>query len=155
MSSSGFVPFPSSNRDENEYGPSNAPLPSFIVPLPSLRVPSHTADPVRVAMVLSPSFFPSYDSRRRPRGAIDFRPMERLHRRSPRQVPLKTYAASGAAAPGNDSVRSRFASASWRCLRPSQMLRTHQIAPSGTATQEMPTNPKPNHLINGYDHAPI
>src|SRR5436309_9392055 len=54
MSSSGLVPFPSSKRDENEYGPSNAPLPSFIVPLPSLRVPSHTADPVRVAIVLSP-----------------------------------------------------------------------------------------------------
>src|SRR5207247_5262374 len=50
MSSSGFVPFPSSKRDENEYGPSNAPLPSFIVPFPCLRVPSHTADPVRVAI---------------------------------------------------------------------------------------------------------
>src|SRR5262249_19057904 len=54
ISSSGFVPFPSSNRDENEYGPSNAPLPSFIVPLPCFSVPSHTADPVRVAIVLTP-----------------------------------------------------------------------------------------------------
>src|SRR5262249_35834842 len=54
MSSSGFVPLPFSNRDKNEKGPSNAPPPSFIVPLPSLRVPSHTADPVLVAIVLPP-----------------------------------------------------------------------------------------------------
>src|SRR5947207_12977672 len=51
MSSSGFVPFPSSKRDENEYGPSKAPLPSFMVPLPCFSVPSQTADPVRVAIV--------------------------------------------------------------------------------------------------------
>src|SRR5262245_44007321 len=51
ISSSGLVPFPSSKRDENEYGPSNAPLPSFIVPLPSLSVPSHTADPVLIAII--------------------------------------------------------------------------------------------------------
>jgi hypothetical protein len=57
MSSSGFVPLPLSNRDKNEKGPSNAPLPSFIVPLPSFSVPSHTADPVRVAIVLSPLLF--------------------------------------------------------------------------------------------------
>src|SRR5213078_4262291 len=56
MSSSGLVPFPSSKRDEKEYGPSNAPLPSFIVPLPCLRVPSQTADPVRVAIALPPLF---------------------------------------------------------------------------------------------------
>jgi hypothetical protein len=49
-SSSGFVPFASSNRDENEYEPSNAPLPSFIVPLPCFKVPSQTADPVRAAI---------------------------------------------------------------------------------------------------------
>src|SRR5215472_1816466 len=54
ISSSGLVPFPSSKRDEKEYGPSNAPLPSFIVPLPCLSVPSQTADPVLVAIVLSP-----------------------------------------------------------------------------------------------------
>src|SRR5262249_25614297 len=51
ISSSGLVPFPSSKRDEKEYGPSNASLPSFIVPLPSLRVPSHIANPVLVAIV--------------------------------------------------------------------------------------------------------
>src|SRR5262249_54281949 len=54
MSSSGFVPLPLSKRDRNENGPSNAPLPSFIFPLPSLSVPSQTADPVRVAIVLPP-----------------------------------------------------------------------------------------------------
>src|SRR5262249_22106776 len=54
ISSSGFVPLASSKRDENEYRPSNAPLPSFIVPLPCFSVPSHTADPVRVAIVLPP-----------------------------------------------------------------------------------------------------
>src|SRR6266545_2739696 len=53
MSSSGFVPFPSSKRDEKEYGPSNAPLPSFMVPLPCFSVPSQTADPVRVAIFSS------------------------------------------------------------------------------------------------------
>src|SRR5262245_51373679 len=42
------------------------------------------------------------------------------------------HAASGVAAPVNGAVLS----ANWRCLRPSQILRTHQIAPSGTATQE-------------------
>src|SRR5438094_7005691 len=62
MSSSGFVPFPSSKRDEKEYGPSNAPLPSFVVPLPCLSVPSQTADPVRVAIVLPPVFVADYDS---------------------------------------------------------------------------------------------
>ena len=40
MSSSGFVPLPLSNRDRNENGPSNAPLPSFIVPLPSQIAPA-------------------------------------------------------------------------------------------------------------------
>jgi hypothetical protein len=49
-----LVAFASSKRDENEYGPSNAPLPSFIVPLPCFSVPSHVADPIRVAIVLSP-----------------------------------------------------------------------------------------------------
>src|SRR5437763_4514682 len=59
------------------------------------------------------------------------------------------HAASGAAAPLNGAAWSRFASASCRCLRPSQMLSTHHIAPIGTATHEMPTSPKPNQRING------
>jgi hypothetical protein len=53
ISSSGFVPPPLSKRDKNEKGPSNAPLPSFIVPLPCFSVPSHTADPVLVAIVFT------------------------------------------------------------------------------------------------------
>src|SRR2546421_6011350 len=72
MSSSGFVPFPSSKRDENEYGPSNAPLPSFMFPLPSFSVPSQTADPVRVAMFYLLLFVANYDSRQTRLGAIDF-----------------------------------------------------------------------------------
>src|SRR4029077_7389311 len=60
-----------------------------------------------------------------------------------------THAGSGAAMSVNGEDRSGFASANWRCLRPSQMLRTHQIAPIGTATQEMPASPKPSHRING------
>jgi hypothetical protein len=35
ISSSGFVPLPSSKREANEYGPVKAPLPSAMVPLPS------------------------------------------------------------------------------------------------------------------------
>src|SRR5213083_2010823 len=62
MSSSGFVPFPSSKRDENEYGPSKAPLPSFMVPLPCFSVPSQTADPVRIAIVYLLDLFADYDS---------------------------------------------------------------------------------------------
>src|SRR5438477_2949378 len=136
MSSSGFVPFPSSKRDENEYGPSNAPLPSFMVPLPCFKVPSQTADPVRVAIVLPPLFLVLNGSRGNSVSA--------------------TQAGSGAAMSPSCELRSffSFASASSRCLRPSQMLSVHQIAPTGTATQEMPTNPRPNHRINGSDQAP-
>src|SRR2546421_4844136 len=47
MSSSGFVPVPSSKRDEKEYWPSNAPLPRRIVPLPPCRPPSQRAVAVR------------------------------------------------------------------------------------------------------------
>src|SRR5213594_2341919 len=72
MSSSGLVPFPSSKRDENEYGPSNAPLPSFMFPLPCLSVPSHTAVPVRVAMILSPLCVVDYGSRQMRTCAISF-----------------------------------------------------------------------------------
>jgi hypothetical protein len=43
ISSSGFVPLPSSNRDLNEYGPSHAPEPIFIDPLPCMMSPSQTA----------------------------------------------------------------------------------------------------------------
>src|SRR5215213_7273664 len=43
MSSSGLVPLPSSKRDLNEYGPSQAPEPIFIVPLPCIMSPSQTA----------------------------------------------------------------------------------------------------------------
>src|SRR6058998_968604 len=52
INSSGFVPPPCSNRDANEYLPSKAPLPSFIRPLPSRRLPFHSASDFRVAMPL-------------------------------------------------------------------------------------------------------
>jgi hypothetical protein len=42
-----------------------------MVPLPCFSVPSQTADPVRVAIVLSPLFV-GYDSRRMGAGAICF-----------------------------------------------------------------------------------
>jgi hypothetical protein len=69
MSSSGFVPLPLSKRDRNENGPSKAPLPSFMFPLPSLSVPSQTADPVRVAIVLI-SFVVDRDAGNRARKAL-------------------------------------------------------------------------------------
>src|SRR5262245_14235259 len=50
ISSSGLVPGAPSKRVRNEYAPLNAPLPSFIVPLPSFRLPSQTASAVLVAM---------------------------------------------------------------------------------------------------------
>src|ERR1044072_4573938 len=54
-SSSGFVPFPSSKRVPNEYcAPSTTPLSVETVPLPSLRPPCHTAEPVRFILF---SFF--------------------------------------------------------------------------------------------------
>src|SRR6185503_2272577 len=44
INSSGLVAdSPSSNRDLNEYGPSNAPLPTFNRPLPSAKLPNHSA----------------------------------------------------------------------------------------------------------------
>src|SRR6185503_18079228 len=44
INSSGLVAdSPSSNRDLNEYGPSKAPLPTFNRPLPSARLPNHSA----------------------------------------------------------------------------------------------------------------
>src|SRR5687767_12221309 len=46
--SSGLVPAPSSKREAKVYSPSKAPLPTFIVPLPSLSVPFHTADAFRI-----------------------------------------------------------------------------------------------------------
>ena len=44
----GFVAaVPSSlKRDVNEYGPSNAPLPTFKFPLPSVKFPFHSASAV-------------------------------------------------------------------------------------------------------------
>ncbi len=133
-------------------GPSNAPLPSFIVPLPSLSVPSHTADPVRVAIVLSPLLL-SYariracisaeqernliSASRANECVLDTKTLTPLQAR---QLPVQLWSA------GSVRVLRRPAA---RCLRPSQMLRAHQIAPIGTATQEMPTSPKPNHRING------
>src|SRR5258706_4317663 len=50
ISSSGLVPPASSNRDANEYLPSNAPLPSFTRPLPSRRLPFHSASDFRIAI---------------------------------------------------------------------------------------------------------
>src|SRR5690349_20588586 len=50
ISSSGFVPPPCSKREAKEYFPSNAPLPSFIRPLPSRRVPFHSASDFLVAI---------------------------------------------------------------------------------------------------------
>src|ERR1700752_5407605 len=44
INSSGLVAdSPSSNRDLNEYGPPTAPLPTFSLPLPSARLPNHSA----------------------------------------------------------------------------------------------------------------
>src|SRR5437879_5874948 len=51
ISSSGLVAaWPSSNRDLNEYGPSKAPLPTLSRPLPSTRLPFHSASAFRVGM---------------------------------------------------------------------------------------------------------
>src|SRR5579859_959101 len=54
-SSSGLVPVPSSKREANEYGPSKAPLPSFIVPDPACSDPCHCASALRtgIAILLS------------------------------------------------------------------------------------------------------
>src|SRR6478672_7661268 len=50
ISSSGLVPEPSSNRDTNEYAPSNAPLPTRILPAPSFNEPFHSALAPRTAI---------------------------------------------------------------------------------------------------------
>src|SRR5262245_11315619 len=51
ISSSGLVAgWPSSKRDLNVYGPSNAPLPTAIRPLPCARFPFHSASALCVGM---------------------------------------------------------------------------------------------------------
>src|SRR3954454_12549762 len=50
MSSSGFVPSPSSKRDLNEYWPWKTPSPTVSSPEPFCRSPRHSALPLRVAM---------------------------------------------------------------------------------------------------------
>src|SRR5258708_8249887 len=50
ISSSGFVPVPSSKRDLYEYCPSKAPLPSFRLPAPDFRSPRHSASEIRFAI---------------------------------------------------------------------------------------------------------
>src|SRR4051794_32573022 len=50
MSSSGFVPSPSSKRDLNEYWPWKTPSPTVSSPKPPCRSPRHSALPLRVAM---------------------------------------------------------------------------------------------------------
>src|SRR6184192_4554363 len=63
ISSSGLVAdWPSSNRDLNEYGPSNAPLPTFNRPLPSARLPFHSASAFRVG--IKPPFENALDHER-------------------------------------------------------------------------------------------
>src|SRR5436309_12065996 len=56
------MPFPSVQPVAHEYGPSYAPLPSFMFTLPSSKVTSPTADPVRVAIVFPPLCVADYDS---------------------------------------------------------------------------------------------
>src|SRR5436309_13354803 len=59
ISSSGLVAdWPSSNRDLNEYAPSKAPLPTLSRPLPSARLPFHSASAVRVGMEPPPTLVP-------------------------------------------------------------------------------------------------
>src|SRR5262245_42513323 len=50
ISSSGLVPAPFSKRDTNEYCPSNAPLPSRMLPAPSFNEPFHSAVAPRTAI---------------------------------------------------------------------------------------------------------
>src|SRR3984893_5983283 len=50
ISSSGFVPVPSSKRDLYEYCPSKAPLPSLRLPAPDFRSPRHSASEIRFAI---------------------------------------------------------------------------------------------------------
>jgi len=44
---------PDSNREEKLKGPSQVPLPSFMVPAPSFNVPFHSAEDVLTAIVPS------------------------------------------------------------------------------------------------------
>jgi hypothetical protein len=54
MSSSGFVPMPLSNLEENEYCVSlSTPLSVEMVPLPSFNPPRQTADAFRFMMLIS------------------------------------------------------------------------------------------------------
>src|ERR1044071_7679085 len=58
INSSGLVAdSPSSNRDLNEYGPSNAPLPTFNRPLPSARLPVHSASAFLDGIYIYPFFY--------------------------------------------------------------------------------------------------
>src|SRR3989454_803389 len=51
INSSGLVAdWPASNRDLNEYGPSKAPLPTLSRPLPSARLPFHSASALCVGI---------------------------------------------------------------------------------------------------------
>src|SRR5882757_5491039 len=50
INSSGLVPAPSAERERQSYDPSNAPLPNFTFPLPSRRLPFHSASAVLVGM---------------------------------------------------------------------------------------------------------
>src|SRR3954468_19157480 len=50
MSSSGFVPSPSSKREANEYWPWKTPSPTVTSPAPPCRSPRHSALPFRVAI---------------------------------------------------------------------------------------------------------
>jgi hypothetical protein len=55
ISSSGFVPVPSSKREANEQPPVHARSPTVTRPAPLLRSPVHLALPLRVAMTSLPS----------------------------------------------------------------------------------------------------
>src|SRR5688572_31726938 len=62
ISSSGFVPFPSSKRVLNEYCVSwSTPLSAEMLPLPSLRLPHPPADPLRFISPAS-AFLPQQPS---------------------------------------------------------------------------------------------
>src|SRR2546428_3304699 len=61
INSSGLVAdCPASNRDLKEYGPSKAPLPTFNLPLPSARLPFHSASAFLIG-IKSPFNFASSD----------------------------------------------------------------------------------------------
>src|SRR5438445_2266662 len=105
-----------------------------MVPLPSFSVPSQTAAPVRVAIVLPPlvvdvmqAILPAILWQTRLSASLSLsartaarnlfwadQVVKQPGRRSPRRAPLHIHTASGAAAPGSGAVWSRLASASWR-----------------------------------------